>query len=201
MGDIVMHQPNETPEALGYQQAGHAVMSYIIRCGLSLNDEWRPIDLSLVLPPFHQVSIEGPTGDWGETTFSLGSLVTAPQVLLAGVAAQQLYQGQITDTVPPDLDIARKARNLLGGYLSEYSEDTPYTEREKLSMEWLQQIFDHVKFHVQTFWPTVTALASQLIEHKSLTEAEAFEVIETTLTPQQLEKARDVQREYPENFG
>ena len=197
-----MTTPSDKPAIeVAYQQSGHAVMSYIIRCGLTLNNEWLPLDSSLVLPAFSELSIEKASTEWNKITFSLGSLVTVPQVLLAGVLAQQIFTNSLTEMPPADDQLVKEAQDLLHGYLDEYSsDDVSYEQMELKSVEWSGRIFENVKAHMHVFWPAVSALATSLAEHKTLTENEAFKVIEGTLTPEQLARAENMKRRNRENF-
>jgi hypothetical protein len=173
--------PAATPEQRAYREAGHAVMSYLIRGGFT--DQHIPIDRSLILPPFKRVAIEGTSGDWGEITPGLGSLITAPQVLIAGVAVDQI-QGR-----PVNLEMLRsspqveKAFDLLGSYIEEYGEENG-RERDRQAWEWLGEMYVYVVEMLQIYWSCVEALAKALLEYKGLSEARAFEVIEKAIHPE-----------------
>jgi hypothetical protein len=102
-------------ELRAYQEAGHAVMSCLIQQGLT--DKYVPADRSLILPRFRVVSLAGKSNKWSQTTSSLGSLVTVPQVLIAGVRAVQIkYTGQ---EAPEAKYLLEQAEDLLAGYIEE----------------------------------------------------------------------------------
>jgi hypothetical protein len=164
------------PEQRAFREAGHAVMSYLIRKGFT--EKYVPVDRSLILPAFEQVAIEGDSAPWAKITFGLGSFVTVAQVLLAGYAAEKIKLAIHEEPDPDRSVLVFIARGLLGGYLSEYNDDTPYPEHYKRSLEWLKEILGYVEDRLQLYWESVEALAEALLHFKVLSEAQAFQIIE-----------------------
>jgi hypothetical protein len=174
------HYSPPIPENRAYREAGHAVMSYLIREGYT--DKFLPLDRSLMLPAFSCVAIEGESADWSKLTFSLGSLITVSQVLLAGCLAERI-KGATGDIQPPhDVPLVKQASHLIGSYIEEYGGDElSFTERDRQADEMLGEMLAYVNEIIHTYWDAVEALASALQENKRLTEAGAFEVIKEAL--------------------
>lgn len=166
---------NDSPELCAYREAGHAVMSYLIRKGFT--DKYVPIGRSLILPAFEQVAIESESANWAEITHGLGSLVTVPQVLLAGYVALQIKYNIHEEISLRDSPLVKRAWHLLGAYLEEYGEDNP-SARDERATEWLQEIAGYVEEKLRAHWVSVEALATALLEFKVLAEDKAFEIIE-----------------------
>jgi hypothetical protein len=162
-------------EVRAWREAGHAVMSFLIRQGFT--DKYVPLDRSLILPAFKTVAIEGASADWAELTVSLGSLVTVAQVLLAGYVVQQIKYNVDEELSPQDSTLVQRARHLLGAYLEEYGDDNP-SARDQHAAGWLAEIADYVKEQLLAHWVSVEALAQALLEFKVLSEDKVCEIIE-----------------------
>jgi hypothetical protein len=170
-------QQLDTLERRAYQEAGHTVMSYLIRQGFT--NKFVPIDRSLILPEFERVAIEGQSADWAKTTFGLGSLITASQVLLAGYAAERIKYNIREDSLPRNSASVKRAEHLTAAYIEEYAGDgLSASKRDRRAAQLVREMFDFVEKTLRTYWVSVEALANALLQRKSLTEAEAFEVIE-----------------------
>jgi hypothetical protein len=180
-------QQSGSSEHRAYQEAGHAVMSYLIRKGFT--DKYVPVDRSLILPEFKQVTIEGESANWAETTFGLGSLVTVPQVLLAGYTAVRIKYNVTEDISPEKSTLIERAWDLLGGYIEEYGTDNP-AERDKQATKWLNEMYDYVEEKLRAHWVSVNALANALLQQKTLSEGEAFEIIEQDIPEDLKAKAK-----------
>jgi len=140
-------------------------MSYLIRKGFT--EKFTPVDRSLILPEFKQVTTEGESVNWAEITFGLGSLMTVPQVLLAGHTAVRIKYNVI----------------------EEYGTDNP-TERDNQATKWLKEIYDYVEEKLRMHWVSVNALANALLQQKTLSEREAFEIIERDIPEDLKAKAK-----------
>ena len=160
----------ESPERRAYREAGHAVMSYLLRQGFA--NQFVPIGRSLMLPAFRQVSIVGQSGNWAETTFSLGSFITVPQVLIAGPVAEHIQYKIQDETLLRTSKQMSRAWGLLEGYYEEYRGDR--TGIPVLLTDMIHYVDELLREH----WASVEALAQALLQKKLLSEAEAFAVIE-----------------------
>ena len=170
-------QRPDTLERRAYQEAGHAVMSYLIRQGFT--DKFVPFDRSLILPAFERVAIEGPSVDWGKITFGLGSLITASQVLLAGYAAERIKYDIRGDVLPQDLALVKRAEHLTAAYIEEYAGDSvrAMKKRDRRATQMVRKMLNFVEKTLRTYWVSVEVLANALLQYRSVTEAEAFEII------------------------
>lgn len=173
----------DSPEARAYREAGHTVMSYLIRKGLT--DQYVPRDRSLILPAFETVAIEGKSANWAELTYGLGSLVTVTQVLLAGYIVLQIKYTIHEEISPQSSPLVQRAWRLLGAYLEEYGTDNP-SIRDQRATKWLPQIAAYVEEQLRTHWVSVDALAKALLKFKALSEEQAFEVIEINIPKDKL---------------
>jgi hypothetical protein len=165
----------DTLEYSAYRESGHAVMSYLIRKGFT--DKYVPIDQSLILPAFERVAIESESANWAQLTFGLGSLVAVSQVLLAGYAAQRIRLNLHEAISLRHAPLIESAWHFLGGYLEEYSETDP-SVRDQRATEWLAEMFTYVESTLRAHWVSVEALVAALLRFKSLSEAQAVEIIE-----------------------
>jgi len=156
-------------------------MSYLIREGYT--DKFIPLDRSLVFPQFSTVAIEGESADWGKLTLSLGSLVTVPQVLLAGCLAELIKGGTESGMPSHELPLVRHASHLIGSYIEEYGgKDLSFAERDRRADEVLKEMLEYVRQNLDASWEAVEALADALEKNKRLTETRAFEIIEEALS-------------------
>jgi len=153
-------------------------MSYLIRKGFA--DKHLSIDRSLILPEFEKVAIVGESADWAKTTFGLGSLLAASQVLLAGYAAVRIKYNLVEEISPHKPKLVEQAWHLLGGYIEEYSGDD-LTERDERATEWLKEFYEYVEERLRIHWISVEALATALLQSKVLPEAKAFGIIEKNI--------------------
>src|SRR5260221_2411612 len=172
--EVTVFTINPTPEARALREAGHAVMSYLIRAGLT--EKYVPVDRSLILPAFKQVSIEGPSAEWDATTIGLGSFVTVPQVLMAGDAALRIkynLQEAISRQTSPELD---KAWHFLAGYISEVIDERLSIVHPKTD-ELFGEIYPYVEVQLKRFWACVEVLSTALLVSKTVTEGDAFSLI------------------------
>lgn len=186
----LIHSSKSLPlEHRAYREAGHAVMSYLIRKGFI--EKYVPVDRSLILPEFQQIAIEGESAPWAKTTFGLGSLVTVPQVLLGGYAAERIRYAINEEVAPNRSVLVDIAHELLGGYLSEYNEGIPYRKLDKRSWEWVKELLDYVEERLRVYWGGVVALAEALLQDKVLTEAQAFQIIEQKIPEEAKKRARE----------
>lgn len=168
-----------TFEQYAYTEAGHALIYYLLRTGKITH--FVPRDPSSMLPPFPGVKVTPHSPEWGGTTMSLGSLMTAAQVLLGGWVAFDEYQA-----LPKGLDLkairVRRALGFLTGYAEEYVSDTDFAARDKAAMEWLDEMAKRVRNQLTGSWRAVEALANALIKEKrDLSEQEVFTIIEAAL--------------------
>ncbi len=192
-----------------YREAGHAVMSYLVRNGFT--DKYVPLVRSGILPAFEKVAIEGESANWAKRTPGLGSLITVPQVLLAGYLAEAIKYGNHEAVSPrtglkallaaliPDNFLGYKAvtgssllvdmaHKLLGGYLSEYD----YLYPDARSSEWLQEMMAFVEETLRKYWVSVESLATALLQVKTLSEEQSFVIIRTHISDEDAAMAQTV---------
>jgi hypothetical protein len=160
-----------------YREAGHACMSFLIRHGYIL--QYLPRDLSLVLNEFTSLSLDGPAVDWDKLTFSLGSLMSVPQVLLAGyLAERRQFELQRLNEYDLTSPLAKKSLHLITSYVEEYGgEEMSFKLRDEKALEIFKLVFAYVAQNLETFWPSVQALAAALLDRRTLSQAQAFEII------------------------
>jgi len=158
-----------------YREAGYAVLSYLIRHGFTT--KYVPIGRLDCLPPFEQVTIEGESPDWTKVTSNLCSLVTVPQVLLAGYVAETIKHDILEDISPRKSKLIEEAESWLGAYVDEYYTGD-FIKRRRDTKNLLMKIFGYVKETIQTHWASVDTLANALVQQKTLSEEKAFELIE-----------------------
>ena len=135
--------PVQSLEHHAFREAGHAVMSFLIRKGYT--DRFVPLDRSLMLAPFQFIALESPSANWDELTYSLGSLITTAQVLSAGYLAECI-QYQIVDPVFPPKDTAvQTALHLTSAYIEEYGGDRmTMKERDTQALQLFREMFNYV---------------------------------------------------------
>src|SRR5215216_5383424 len=92
---VMKSQPSNSLEKRAYRESGHAVMSFLISKGFT--DKYIPVGRDGILPEFKQVTIEAESTDWAETTTNLGSLMTVPQVLIAGHMAESIKYNSVEE--------------------------------------------------------------------------------------------------------
>jgi hypothetical protein len=166
-----------TPEHRAYREAGHATMSLLLRHGFI--ERFVPIARPIPLPGFEAVSIEGESRYWGELTRGLGSLLTASQVLIAGDVAERLkFDPPKPGEVHVDSPLVQLALHLVTGYVEEYGGDSmSVEERDAIANPQLRNMVRSVTAYLQQYWACVEALASALLQVKSITESRALEII------------------------
>ena len=171
-------------------------MSYLIRQGFV--DRFVPVDRSRILAGFEFVSIEKQRVDWARRTPGLGSLMTVPQVLLAGDLAVQLrfHPGKPLEA-NPDTPSGKKALHLIAAYIEEYGGDQmSLTKRDEIAHKLYLDMHGHVVETMRIFWSSVAALADALAAEKTLSEARAFQIIEAVIPEERRARARTfVQRD------
>ena len=178
-------QQLDSSDHIAYQQAGHAVMSYLIRNGFT--DKFVPISRSDCLPGFEHVTIEGKTTDWTKITSNLGSLVTVSQVLLAGYVSETIKY----ELSPRKSKLVEEAQAWLGAYVEEYYTDNS-KEKQRYTTIFLMEVFAYVKENIQAHWACVDALANALLQQKTLSEEKAFGIIEEVI-PEDLKRKAKVE--------
>ncbi len=175
-------------ERLAYRQAGHAVMSGLIRQGYIWKDG---VDRSGTLYAWKKVTIVGevPSQAWERIrSGSLASLPNTAYVLLAGYVAQRIKYGEQNNDLFLDNPLVKTAKWYLYRYLDEYAGDTqadyvriPESKRENDATEWLSKAFEDVNHYLQNYWLSVETLVNALLHHKTLSDTQVFEILEKTL--------------------
>ncbi len=165
-----------SPEHRAYREAGHVVMSYLLLKGFT--NKYVPISRDGILTEFTKVTIEGENTDWTKTTSNLGSLMTMPQVLLAGYAAEKIKFDIVEDVSSQDPKLLESAWSLLDTYIDEYYETNNPNERHKLTESFLSEVYAYVEENLRLHWASVDQLADLLLEQKSVSKEEAFEIVE-----------------------
>jgi ATP-dependent Zn protease len=180
-------QISNSLENRAYQEAGHAVMSFLIRKGFT--DKYIPISREDILPDFKQVTIEGKSADWATITSNLGSLMTVPQVLIAGHVAESIKYNFVKEISPRKSRLIKSARNLIEGYIQEYATDEFFKKRN-LTTNYLKEVYAYVEENLRTHWTSVDTLANALLQHRTLSEEKAFEIIERDVPEELKVKAK-----------
>ncbi|MBN1935493.1 MAG: hypothetical protein JW934_12570 [Anaerolineae bacterium] len=195
---MTLEQANSL-EQCAYREAGHAVMSYLIRGGFI--EEFVPIYRSLILPKFDKVAIEGPSADWAKATLGLGSLMTVPQVLLAGHWAAQIMCNEGNDNISSNSPLTQRALQFVTSYIEEYGgHDMSFAERDEQAQKTFSKMFVYVGENVQTYWASIESLAKALLRDKVLTEEQAFSVIEADISEEAKVKAGAFASRSPEEL-
>jgi len=171
-------QPSNSLEKRAYRESGHAVMSFLISKGFT--DKYIPVGRDGILPEFKQVTIEAESTDWAETTTNLGSLMTVPQVLIAGHMAESIKYNSVEEIPPRKSKLIKEARNLIDGYIDEYATDD-FIKKHSLTTKFLKDVYAYVEENLRTHWISVEALANALLQKRTLSEEEAFEIIERNI--------------------
>lgn len=169
-----MTPKKDSLEFHAYQEAGHSVMSFLIRNGYT--NEFVPVDRSLILPEFEHVSIDEESADWGEITRGLGSLLTTPQVLLAGCVAEDIRSNSQNDGINPDDQLVKRALHLIEAYVEEMTRD--YEVRDRESPRILKEMHKYVARQLRQYWVAVIAVADALLLRRTLSETEVFKIID-----------------------
>lgn len=153
------------------------------------------------MPPFEPVTIEGESLDWTKVTSNLGSLVTVPQVLLAGYVAETIKHDILEDISPRKSKLIEEAESWLGAYVDEYYTGD-FIKRRRDTKNLLMKIFGYVKETIQTHWASVDTLANALVQQKTLSEEKAFELIERDIPDDLKMKAKtELSRTVPEKLA
>jgi hypothetical protein len=166
-------------ELHAYAEAGHAVMSYLLKQGQAT--EFVPLSRSDMLPPFPGVKLTPHGAEWGRLTANLGSMMTTAQVVLAGwvVLNEKFEADKILDLKSP---LVQGALYKMTAYAEEYVSDDDFEKRDRAAMNWLNEMHATVRKHIQASWSAVESLAQQLIrDPRDLSEAEAFAVIDAAI--------------------
>jgi hypothetical protein len=167
----------ESLEHRAFREAGHAVMSCLIRTGST--DRFVPFDRSLILAPFQLITLESPKASWDELTGSLGSLIATAQVLSAGYLAERIQYQLVDSTFPPQDSAVQTALHLIGAYIEHFGGDSmTMTQRDIQALQLFRDLFDYVEERLHSFWTCVDILAKQLLDAKILSEADVFATIE-----------------------
>jgi hypothetical protein len=192
-GTDVTTSPAQSLEHRAFREAGHAVMSCLIRKGYT--DRFVPFDRSLILAPFQPITLESTPTSWNELTGSLGSLITTAQVLSAGYLAERI-QSQVADSAfPPQDSAVQTALHLVGAYIEHYGGDSmTITQRDIQALQLFRDLFDYVEERLHSFWTCVDILAKQLLDAKIVSEEAVFATIEQH-RPVDRELSRDAARE------
>jgi hypothetical protein len=159
-------------------------MSFLIlKAGLADDLFLMPIasgDHASMLSEFKSITIEGEDADWGKLTSSLRSLITTSLVLLAGHASERIKYGVSGEISPHSSTLAEKAWHLLGSYFEEYGEKD-WEERHRQATRELEELFELADKELRARWASVDALANALLQSKTLSEGEAFQIVERYL--------------------
>ena len=116
-------QQSISPEHRAYREAGHVVMSYLLLKGFA--NKYVPISKDDILTEFSEVTIKHDSVNWKEITSNLGSMMTVPQVLLAGYAAEKTKFDFVEEISSQDSKLVESAWSLLDGYVDEYYGNPP----------------------------------------------------------------------------
>ncbi|MHB8627773.1 MAG: hypothetical protein ACYDBJ_17455 [Aggregatilineales bacterium] len=189
-------------ERFAYDQAGHTTMYYLIRKGIA--EKYTPNDRSLMLPNFDQISIEVMSADWTGATFSLGSLMTVPQVLIAGQIAVQIQYSLSPDDLRPS-GHAETAEGQITAYIEEYSGDSMTSaaaraKRDANAKAILNEMSKYVEEMLRGYWKSVEALAQTLLQRNTISQVEAFEIIGNQSPSADWEQVRAKKREREARF-
>lgn len=182
-----MTTPDINPlENRAYNQAGHATISYLIRYGYA--EKYLPANRSLMLPTFETISLTSDVTNWGQLTGTSTSLLTVPQVLVAGYIAEALQNGHPNPNLPQNHPEIVHAQQLIETYIQEnMTLDT--ASRQAQAQQWLAEIFAIVTDLLTTYWDAVQNLATALLQQNTLSSRQVFETIEANISPEAKQNA------------
>lgn len=166
--------PTEALARRAYRAAGHLLLDYLLRRNQAL--QFFPMERQFMLPDRTHITVNGAGTNWGEITGALGSMLTVPQVLLAGHLAERLkfHDG---DTALVEAPLVEKARHLLAAYFGHYMEGESAAARAVTVETNLAQMHAYVAKLVRRHWGVVEMLAQALILRRTLTVPEANELL------------------------
>ena len=163
-------------EHLAYHEAGHAVMSYLLREGHT-NKQTIPLD------EFEKVAIQGEMQDWGKTTVSLDSWISAAQALLAGHISEKIKYGGLDDVLYGDSaqDLSA-AKHLIASFIEEMTRDSEAVRKQ--TPKSLELHATLAETGLRCHWLAVEALAQALLKRKILTGKKAVKIIKVAIARQ-----------------
>jgi hypothetical protein len=168
-------QPAEPLERRAYRAAGHHLMDYLLRHGQARR--FLPMDRAAMLPARRHITVNGEGTHWAERTAATGSLLTVPQVLLAGVAAERRKfspDGKPWETPSPWVD---KARTLLVAYCEPSRTGAAPDAATAKADALLKAMQSDAARLVRRRWRAVQWLAEALIRRRTLELAAADELV------------------------
>lgn len=170
----------ETPEWGAYQQAGHALMAYLI-LEKGITDRLfllSSTERDLLLPDVQLLTIEDAGTGWAKTTFSLRSLTTVPIVLLAGyIATRKKYN--LTDVeFSKHSKVVKLALGFCRGYVAEMCGDDYPPDFDQIVQDLFDKHWEFAEQVIEAHWHVIDALAEHLLAQKTMPTSEAFGLIE-----------------------
>jgi hypothetical protein len=168
-------RPAEPLEQRAYRAAGHQLMDYLLRHGQA--KRFLPMDRAAMLPDRRHITVNGDGTHWAERTAATGSLLTVPQVLLAGVAAERRKFSPADRPWEAPSPWVDKARTMLIAYCEPNSSaEAPDAARIKTD-SLLTAMQADVARQVRRRWRAVERVAKALIQRRTLEIAEADELV------------------------
>jgi hypothetical protein len=162
-----------------YRAAGHHLMDYLLRHGRAT--KYLPMDRTRMLPERPHITVNGEGTNWAERTTATGSLLTVPQVLLAGYVAEHWKFTPTEAIFAAPAPMVERAQRLLTAYSEQYrSGDAPGSADSKAEAL-LRALQPYVAGLVRKRWRAVTAVAEALIRQRTLSLDEADELVRTGL--------------------
>lgn len=185
----------ESLESLAYREAGHVLLAYLIqKAGIADHFFALPIQASdrwSLVPGIEVVSLDGELSKLERTPSSLRSLITTPIFLLGGLAAERIRDGTPIDAPLANSVAIGRAMGMLASYFEEFGVENSQ-ERESTLPAVIRDFYEFTEHQVSTHWASLQALARRLLDQKSLSKDEAFELIEVFLPEETREAVRRI---------
>lgn len=163
-----------------YCEAGHAVMSYLVRYMGVANSLFRfPVqkeDQLHLAVSFEMLSLENKY-NWQKQTHSLRDFTIIPLILLAGTIAEQNIVNPDEKKLDLSLPLVQDALNLCAGYFYEYNEDLSEGDAQGYALQSLLMISEVAATQMIAYWDAVDRVAKSLIENKTLSERQVFGIV------------------------
>jgi hypothetical protein len=162
-----------------YRAAGHHLMDYLLRHGRAT--KYLPMDRTRMLPERRHITINGEGTNWAEHTTATGSLLTVPQVLLAGYVAERRKFSPAEAAFGAPSPLVERARGLLRAYGEQYGSSDAPGGAESKAEDRLKALQPYIAKLVRKRWRAVTAVAEALMRQRTLELDEADELVRTGL--------------------
>ena len=156
--------------------------------------DWNKPTFSLgSLLPSVQVELAGHVAEQIKFDSSLDTGFSRAMLVVAGYFDDQKSIGKAIQNphLPPDPPPARPYMPLvlnafhgIEGTVEQYMPESSmdYDERTRRSVQIFQDMYPYLVDRLRLHWPAVEALAQALLQHKTLSEAEAFQVLEPAIS-------------------